>query len=384
MKSIDRSGKVGVLLVISCILMLCTACGSDSVSASKINNDASKADPANIVPITLSPTTTPVIAPSATPAKPQAENGLTLGAPSTPDSTTTPALTLPPTIPPTVPPTATPTVAPTPDLPPALKPIPMDPAYKEVQGNLFDGSFFSKILNKTVPYRIYLPPGYLTSTQHYPVLYMLHGASGSYQEWSSYKLPEDADKLIVAHTVKPMIIVLPSGDVGFWVDQANGGPQYGQYMAKEVVPFIDSNYRTLPGPQNRAIGGLSMGAHGALQLGFNYPDIWGVIGSHSPTLRTYDQAQPFFGDQNWYNAHDPVPLAQNLPLETLKSLKIWIDIGKDDSWLPRTQILSDILTQRGVPHQFHIFDGGHGGEYWTTNAPQYLQFYADSMLGTAH
>jgi enterochelin esterase-like enzyme len=250
------------------------------------------------------------------------------------------------------------------------------------KGTVEDGHFYSPILNRVMPYRIYMPPNYATSNQRYPVLYMLHGLSGSYLEWIDYKLLDTVDALITQGKIKPIIIVLPSGDQEYWVDHANGGPQWGEYVVHDVVGYIDASYRTIPNRDNRAIGGHSMGGHGSLQLAFNHPEIFSVVGAHSPTLRTKEQAAPYFGDETYYEAHDPVSLAKSLPEATLKSLKIWVDIGtQDNTWRPRAEELDQILTARGIPHQFNIWEGGHEGAYWISHVAQYLQFYADNLAG---
>ena len=87
-----------------------------------------------------------------------------------------------------------------------------------------------------------------------------------------------------------MIIVLPQGDKGYWVDNANDGPRWGEYLSHDLVNIIDTSYRTLRTPDSRAIGGLSMGGYGALYQAFTHPDIFGVVGAHSPSLHRWDRA----------------------------------------------------------------------------------------------
>ena len=93
---------------------------------------------------------------------------------------------------------------------------------------------------------------------------LLHGNSGSYEEWAAYGLIDRADHMIVTHEILPMIIVLPQGDFSYWLNHGDDGPRYGDYIAVDLVRHINATYRVLAGPQNRAIGGLSMGGTGAL------------------------------------------------------------------------------------------------------------------------
>lgn len=281
---------------------------------------------------------------------------------------------------------ATPTLKPVPS--PTATPLPLPyavtsptPVAFPGKGTVLERKFYSPILKREMPFRVYLPPGYVSSGKRYPVLYMLHGLSGSYLEWLDYKLFDTAEDLMSKNQIKPMIIVLPSGDQEYWVDHAGGGLQWGQYMMRDVVGFIDNNFRTIANRNSRAVGGHSMGGHGSLQLAFNYPDVFGVVGAHSPTLRTKEQAPDFFGDEAFYEAHDPVSLARTAP--NLNTLKIWVDIGTlDDGWRPRAEELQSVLENRGIAHTWNEFEGGHAGEYWIEHVADYLRFYASSVISS--
>ncbi|TMC35023.1 MAG: hypothetical protein E6J24_04710, partial [Chloroflexi bacterium] len=97
--------------------------------------------------------------------------------------------------------------------------------------------------------------------------------------------------------IRPLIIVLPQGDKAYWVDHALPTDQeaWGRYMAKDVVADVDARYRTVADLAHRAIGGVSMGAHGAVQLALNYPDTFSIVGAHSLVLRRFDTAPWYFG-----------------------------------------------------------------------------------------
>jgi len=245
-------------------------------------------------------------------------------------------------------------------------------------GIVHDRYFNSPILGRQMSYRIYLPPQYFTNPgQRFPVLYMLHGLSGSYQEWVDYGLLPNADDMIVANQIEPFIIVLPLGEQSYWINHSDGGPRWGDYMTTDVVDSVDSNYRTIANAQNRAIGGHSMGGFGALSLTFNNPDIFGIVAGHSAVMRTKADAFYFFGDAAYYATIDPITLAKS---KDLSSLKIWLDVGKDDEdSLSRTQELQSILQQRGISATFTVWPGTHGGEYWIAHCKDYINFYASAF-----
>lgn len=242
-----------------------------------------------------------------------------------------------------------------------------------------ESSFYSPSVGKTLPYLVYLPAGYSTNPDaRFSVLYMLHGLGGSYKEWYGDKLLETADNLIATGEIQPLIIVLPQGEDAYWVDHANGGPRWGAYVATDLVAEIDGHYRTLSDRAHRGIGGMSMGGNGALQLAMNNPDVFGVVGAHSFALRRRDQAPAYFGDQTYFNAHDPVYLFQTRP-DVARSLTLWLDVGNNDSWTPADEAFDRQLSDEGIAHAWHEFSGAHEDAYWSAHTSDYLRFYGRAL-----
>lgn len=207
---------------------------------------------------------------------------------------------------------------------------------------------------------------------------MLHGLGGDYTEWAGYGIFAQAERLIEDGTIAPMLIVLPEGDGSYWMDHADGGPRWGAYVADELVGEIDSRYRTLADRAHRAIGGNSMGAHGALQISLNHPAVFGVTGAHSPTLRGRDTMPAYAGDEEHFGKYDPVTLVSHKP-EVARTLRLWLDIGDGDYWTGTITAFHAQLESAGIRHEFAIFPGVHDDAYWTTNVPRYLRFYAEAM-----
>jgi len=274
--------------------------------------------------------------------------------------------------------TALPTAAVSAPVLQAALPAPDVAASGRSESQLLSRTFYSAALGREMPYFIYLPVGYAESGARYPTLYMLHGYGGSNTEWLSLGFPEEADKEINAGEIPPMLIVFPQGDQAYWVNHA-GGELWGDYTAKDVVAQIDATYRTVPDATHRAIGGLSMGAHGAMQLAMNYPDTFSVVGMHSPTLRNFADRFDYFGDEPYFNAHDPSYLVQQNP-DRARQLKILMDVGEQDAdWHDKTVAFHDLLTHQSIAHQFHTWPGMHDGKYWMPHCRDYLRFYAASL-----
>jgi enterochelin esterase-like enzyme len=253
------------------------------------------------------------------------------------------------------------------------------------QSRVEERAFFSDTLGREMPYIVYVPPGYDTSEQRYPVLYMLHGMGGSNTEWKGYGLFGAADELMRTYQIPPMLIVLPQGDQSYWFDHADG-TKWGTYTAVDVVREMDEQFRTVPDRAHRAIGGLSMGAAGALQLGINYPDVFRVVGAHSPTIRNWSESLEWFppdfygSDPTVFARSDPFTLYQMHP-DVARTLDIWLDVGTDDvSWRPVTTDFHNLLDELAIPHEFHVLPGDHNGDrYWGPHSAEYVQFYAKAF-----
>jgi enterochelin esterase-like enzyme len=243
----------------------------------------------------------------------------------------------------------------------------------QIAGTLESEQFFSSALYANMSYFIYLPPGYDDDERRYPTLYMLHGNSGSNEEWLAYGLVDLADEMIVTGEIEPMIIVLPEGGLSsYWVNWPDDGPRFADYLNVDLVRHIGSTYRVLPGARNKALGGLSMGGTGALVNAFRHPNIWGAVGAHSPAL-PQEGERDMLGEGADFRDRDPVSLALNTT--GLTRLAVWMDIGDDDDWLPRAEQLNDALEARHIGHTYAVTPGEHDGDYWASHIPDYLRFY---------
>jgi S-formylglutathione hydrolase FrmB len=250
-------------------------------------------------------------------------------------------------------------------------------------GTVQQRTFKSTALERTMPYRIYLPPGYdAQPSRRYPTVYLLHGMGGSDAQWQDIGITQAADRLIDAGTIAPLIMVMPEGENAYWVDHATDGQKWGRYTAVDVVADVESHFRTLAGKQSRAIGGLSMGAHGALQLALNYPGEFAAVGAHSLVLRRFGSAPSYFGAAADFAKRDPVQLVAAKG-KTGCSFSLWIDIGDKDPWVSNAEQFNGELNDLGVAHQWHLWSGDHSGSYWSAHVVDYLRFYDAALAGRA-
>jgi enterochelin esterase family protein len=135
----------------------------------------------------------------------------------------------------------------------------------------------------------YVPPGYDTSSERYPVIYFLSGFTGTgrmhfnFDPWAE-SIDARLDRLISADAMPPAICILPDcftrlGGSQYVNSSATG--RYEDYVAAELVPYVDSKLRTKPGRDHRGVTGKSSGGYGALRLAMRHPDVFGALGSHA-------------------------------------------------------------------------------------------------------
>lgn len=247
----------------------------------------------------------------------------------------------------------------------------------QINGRLEEYWFHSDALGREIAYWAYLPPGYDAHGRRYPTVYMLHGTGGHRDEWICFDLVRVADREMSNGALAPMILILPQGDKDFWVNDAEGGQRWGDYLTQDLVAQVDSTFRTLPTAESRAIGGLSMGGFGALVQSFTHPETFGVVGAHTPCLHTESAGLGYLGAGEDYAERDPLTLARTLP--GLDGLRIWIDIATEDYWLERAHELHEILAGRGIEHTWNVFPGTHVKDYWVTHVIDYLHFYGGAL-----
>ncbi len=257
-------------------------------------------------------------------------------------------------------------------------PVPMLPTV--APGRVLEATFWSDALGRDMPYSVYLPDGYdLDPEARYPVLYMLHGLGGDHViEWRAFGVFEAADALTLSQSIRPFIVVLPEGEDGYWVDHVDGGGAWATYVARDLVGEIDGRFRTIAHPGARALGGNSMGGHGAIQIALNFPERFGVVGIHSPALRTAENAPAYFGTGADFEARDPASLLRHHS-DAARRLQIWMDVGDQDPWLAAVDALRDESDALGIPLTFRELPGVHDDEYWTANVGTYLRFYSDAF-----
>ncbi len=219
-------------------------------------------------------------------------------------------------------------------------------------------------------FQVYLPPSYNTPQgrqKHYPTLYLLHGSPGKDIDWiKGGKVSESADILIATHQIPELILILPDGN-GRQGETSEWGNSFDQhqlietYTVHDLVQYVDQHYRTIPDPAHRAIGGLSMGGFGAMNIAAHHPDIFGTVIS----LGGYYNAEGAIWGKSIPYRQENSP-AYIVP-RTKQDWKLHIYLGaatKDQPYYNDTRLFMLELGLLHIPYQFDLERGYHSWGVW--------------------
>lgn len=249
----------------------------------------------------------------------------------------------------------------------------------------------SEILGVEKNYSIYLPDGYDTSTERYPVLYLLHGAWGNHKSWNrdgGGEQPRITDEQIAAGKAVKMIVVMPDAT---GIGERRGGKNMGyfnvrnwayeDFFFKEFIPYIDKNFRTIAKKDGRAIAGLSMGGGGSVVYAQKHPEIFNACYSTSGLLDHRYRAVTSNPDEIewlWSVAQtSPVEFlryATAEQIEKLRTVRWMLDCGDDDSLIQTNLDFFAEMKREKVAVEMRIRDGVHDWKFWREALPLILEF----------
>jgi S-formylglutathione hydrolase FrmB len=298
-------------------------------------------------------------------------------------------------------------------------------------GRVVRDSLWSYALGTYKHVVVYLPPSYDHLATRYPVAYYLHGLTGNERNWvKSGHIDTSMDTLVAGGTAE-MIIVMPDGDDSWWMTSeslpdvpgcirtlpAYAGdastfcvpwPHYDDYVAYDLVRYVDRTYRTRADRAHRGLAGLSMGGYGAMMLALQFPELFSAAASHSGVVWPLEWAPagvvvrpPGTPDSTWtrlwnggvgqsmravfgrdtsaWYARDPVHLvdrakARDAPLPVLKA-----DCGTADPFLAGNRTFRAALGARNVALVYDEYAGTHDWTYWRIHVRESLAWLAGQI-----
>ena len=239
-------------------------------------------------------------------------------------------------------------------------------------------TFYSAALHRRADYVIALPAGY-SARRRYPVMYLLHGAPGSPQAFTSIlDLPVRLANLVSQHRAVPMILVFLDGRIGgaFHSDSQWANTRAGAYESYVVnaVTDVDHRFWTLATRRARIIAGYSAGAFAAMNVGLHHLATFGAIESWSGY---------YIETPTGVFAHAGAPALQdNSPLRYVSGLsatiarepvRVFMYVGRLDSDRAQTRRMNRALLRAGALSSDRVYPGGHDWQLWTAHANAMLE-----------
>lgn len=228
-------------------------------------------------------------------------------------------------------------------------------------------SFHSDALSRTMRYQIVVPAT-ATASSPVPVVYLLHGHGGKEGDWFTYSR---ATALANQYNVA---VVTPDGANSWYINGGSG--RWHDYIADDLIREVEKRWPVRTTRAGRAIAGLSMGGYGAMNLALQRPELFVMAASMSGALdisrasnvferrRVDEEVRAAFGppDSVTRRENDIYRLASEADASKMPYLHI--DCGIDDPWMGVNREFSQVLTSRGITHDFQELPGNHNWRYW--------------------
>jgi len=242
------------------------------------------------------------------------------------------------------------------------------------RGNLHKIWYDSPTIGKNRRMYIYTPYGYDSGTGKYPVLYLLHGGGGDEDAWTTMgRACQILDNLIQKKLALPMICVMPNGNPSQEAAKTSllaetvydrTDPRFANLyinsIVKDIIPYVEKNYRVITKPEARAVSGLSMGGGHTLSVTNEYPGTFAYICPLSMGIR---EGQPDID-------------AKLREVKKAGYKLYWLGCGSEDFTFANARRLDEALTRNGMKHTFFVSGGGHTWANWRV----YLNTFAQLLF----
>lgn len=240
-------------------------------------------------------------------------------------------------------------------------------------------TYDSEVMGGSRTYGVSLPPGYEeNANQRYPVIFLLHGGHGNPSDWFAKKGSAliTLQKLYAAGKLPPSIVITPDGNdkrgsSRYWDPQYFDGPNgnVSTAIGDELVKVVKTRYRTIDNPDFWAMGGLSSGGWGAMNVGLRNINNFSILFSHSGYFK--DKSGP---------ENSPRTYIKTLNPELTKRLRIYLDSGKsDDEELEEAKQFNQVLSEMKIYNTFRKFPGSHTWDYWREHLTDSLTFVGEQF-----
>ena len=244
---------------------------------------------------------------------------------------------------------------------------PLIHAMRDVPHGSINYEYYPSVEGTTGSLVVYTPPGYDNNSKlKYPVYYLISGTTDTEETFFKVgRTNQILDNLIAEGKAKPMIVVMPYGNIAARIAEQKGGSKpadptvrdgadavkrandFATDLVNNVIPHIEKSYRTIANRENRAIGGFSRGGGQTLRTAFSNMDKFAWVCAYSSYLSPDEMNRSY-------------PSIVNNPQQTNKQLKLlWVSVGSDDFLYKGTVEFMDYLKAKQVNFKSMVTDGGH-------------------------
>jgi len=240
-----------------------------------------------------------------------------------------------------------------------------------------DVTFYSKALQRDMPYRVVMPR--IDSGKKRKTVYLLHGGGGGYRDWTNYS---DVAK----YAERGFILVMPEGNSSYYANaEQRPKDRYEDYIVKDLIEDVESKFPAGNQREHRAIAGVSMGGFGAVNLALHHPDLFAFAGGISAALdvpsrpfsiKRVEQWRRFraiFGpwDGSVQKANDPFVVVRSADPED--SSYFFLTCGEQEGLLGANRQFTALLEKRHFRYEFHTTPGDHNWMQWDEWLPKLFQ-----------
>lgn len=247
------------------------------------------------------------------------------------------------------------------------------------QVTVVEDSVFSPNVRATMKFYSILPDGYRDTNERYACIFLLHGLYGNYTNWITLT------KLVHYANDYKFIIITPDARDSWYVNSPTmPNANYEDYIMHDLLPYVDTHYRTKQSKESRSVVGLSMGAYGAAKFGIKYPSYFSFVGCLSPAIQFpsgledsiivsrrskeyIDKIKMIFGfprNIQW-DENDVSLLLERSRSDSLPYF--YLVVGSSDllyEYINRTYTFVALLRKQGVPFEMHEVPGTHNWQFW--------------------
>jgi putative tributyrin esterase len=232
-----------------------------------------------------------------------------------------------------------------------------------------DITFHSASLNREMPYRVVMPAS-IPAGVKFPVVYLLHGGSGNFRDWTNY-----SD--VARFAERGLILVMPDGDESYYTNSADHPERrYEDYIIKDLIADVEARFPVASDRAHRAIAGLSMGGFGAIKLSLKHPELFSFSAGLSSAIDVPTRPFSIRRVGQWRHhrsifgppgaavrrANDPFELAKSA--DPAQVPYFYLTCGDAEGLLPSNRSFAHLLEERHFAYEFHVVHGGHNWNQW--------------------